>query len=276
MLYLDTGTCIDCVQVPSTRDGWSRFYSNRPSGVAFRASPLTVTELMIKVSRGHDDYFSKNLEPLRFLWKLCFEIKHYLPYPGIFADKHLKGMSRDHPGFEPRDVRKWVQTAFFAKTRADLENEDGFRLPGRTGFVRYRLEMAKLEPEFLEGKQHHVVRLERARASKRRPPERDEWIRLWVDGNRKAHMPADLEPFVARLDAAYRFDRALYELARNDSYDFADHDTDYYDLQQLMYLCHDDFRFITTDKKLIGRIKDSSQRDRVMTVQDLAQRFSLA
>lgn len=273
-LYLDTGTCIEGAQEPAIGRLWPGIRKHAPRGTAFRASPLTVVELFAKLSRGSDTYFAKNQKPLRFLWSMCSEAKQYLPFPGVFVAKHLKGIQRPHPNFEPRDIRKWVQLAVFVRSRAELQHEDGFTLPGQTGFVRYRMEPAKLEPDFQRAKAHHVSRLERARSSRRPHPDIATWFAREVHDDDRT--PVELQSFAPRFDAAYHLDQSLFELARNDSYDFGKHDTDFMDLQQLFYLCHDDAWFITTDKKLIGRIKASSQRDRVLTIQELARRFSVS
>jgi hypothetical protein len=53
-----------------------------------------------------------------------------------------------------------------------------------------------------------------------------------------------------RLDAAYRFDRHLWQLIRNSEYDFSKHRGKIVDAQQLYYLCQPDIYFVTNDARL--------------------------
>jgi hypothetical protein len=76
---------------------------------------------------------------------------------------------------------------------------------------------------------------------------------------------ANDQKVASALDAAYEFDVSLWELARTSNYDYAKHDTDWTDHQQLYYLCAADVHFVTSDKRLMQRISGSGQAARVMS-----------
>jgi hypothetical protein len=71
------------------------------------------------------------------------------------------------------------------------------------------------------------------------------------------------------LDAAYHYDQFLWELAEKHKYDFASHDSDWIDEQQLFYLADPAILFITSDTKIRLRTSKSKQADRVLSFEEL-------
>jgi hypothetical protein len=89
-----------------------------------------------------------------------------------------------------------------------------------------------------------------------------------------AHTAEASAQLVGPLDAAYRFDHSLWDLALNSKYDFIEHASDWIDVQQLYYLSDDQMHFVTNDSKHIGSTRGSSQHGRILSYQDLFQRVN--
>jgi len=73
------------------------------------------------------------------------------------------------------------------------------------------------------------------------------------------------------LDAAWRYELARYDLAKNQRYDFAKHDSDWLDGQLLYYLADPLIHFVTSDAKIKHRTQDSSQADRILGFGELKE-----
>ena len=75
---------------------------------------------------------------------------------------------------------------------------------------------------------------------------------------------------IDRFDAAYCFDRHLWNFIKNPSYDFSKHATELVDAQQLYYLCDSEMHLATTDKRLKNVVRTSLQSNRILTYDDLS------
>ncbi len=128
-----------------------------------------------------------------------------------------------------------------------------------------------LDTQQQEGKAQHSRILEEVRDGKRKPPSALAWaagilVRHGFSPNKEACTK------VARaLEAAYRFDEYLWKLAKNHSYDFKKHDSDYEDRQQLFYLCNERIWFVTTDTDILRETKNSFQSARIVSFNTLLE-----
>jgi hypothetical protein len=266
ILFLDTNVCIDVANGNISPEDWNRGQRFISANWRYRVSPHTLIELLIKVARGDDACFTKNQSSIRVLASLGGK-PTFLPFPGAFAARVLFQKRIHNPDFEPEQLAKWLLVVLRARKKTDLL--EGVKLPGRVATFN-GLDLARVEGDLQRGKDHHIVRLKRARAAKRPPPSREEWGYLLNSiGGVEAHNDAESVRITDAFDAAYALDRALFEQIRNDSYDLAKHDSDFLDMNQLFYLCDPRVRMVTMEQKLPGRIASSIQRDRVLHFNDL-------
>jgi hypothetical protein len=83
----------------------------------------------------------------------------------------------------------------------------------------------------------------------------------------------DCKLLASSLDAAFRFGLALSEMAKNKSYDFTAHASDWGDVLQLYYLCDEAMHMLTLDADFRNRTKGSVQRSRILLYSDFVKKM---
>jgi hypothetical protein len=95
-------------------------------------------------------------------------------------------------------------------------------------------------------------------------PKRNTWAASILETHDLTPYTETCERLVARLDAAYRFDYALCEMAKTQNYDFKKHANDWGDVLQLFYLCDEAMHVLTADQDFCNRTKGSFQSSRIL------------
>lgn len=261
-LFLDTDACILAAKLDesSTRRFWRHLFST----YRYAISPMTMVELLIKQHRGSDAYFQRNRHVLNVLHGTRSKVR-MLPLPGAFLFQRVLGIETGKPEFSPRQLYRWLVAAIRARTRSDLHS---VVLPGGSGLILHALDISTIESDMQDGREDNAKKLETARTEKRACPEPLPWAAglLGLRG---------LDPTIERCQliaastkAAYQHDRFLWTMARNDTYDFRKHQSDWIDRQQLLYLADPQNHFLTNDRKLVRKIADSGQESQVLELRD--------
>lgn len=268
ILFFDTNVLIDVATRSISVGDWTKALGYARRACDHRISPHTLIELLVKLQRGADEYFSKNQQPLKVLASVGGEPR-FLPFPPVFLAWVLYRKRLKKPNFTPRDMRNWLYVSVRATTRDDLAT--GVALPGTVATYGV-MDLKKVDDELQEAKDRHSLRLQRMRTGEAKMPTREQWGFVLKGVPGEPHDNADALRITDALDAAYTLDLYLARMAREGSYDFREHDSDYLDMNQLCYLSDDRVHMVTRERKLLARIAGSTQSDRVLAFSDLLAR----
>src|SRR5207247_920550 len=144
------------------------------------------------------------------------------------------------------------RVALLAKTPRHLT--EGLVLPGHTGVVRHGLDISMIDAQLQEGKDDHARRLQTARDTRAPDLTPQEWAAEMLRFVREDPTEERCNRLAEAARAAYTLDCALWNLARTSGYNFADHDSDWIDRQQLNYLSDPRMVMITNERRLPARI----------------------
>lgn len=227
-------------------------------------SPLTFLELLIKIGRGGDAYFEENRKALQALVADQQEMV-FLSFPGSHVLVHVLNRA-PIAKFGPSDFQCWLKVVLKAPNLAALRNGlvdigDQERLFG--------FDFSIVNTQQQDGKDYHRRTLEGMRNGSNTPIGLINWSEGMLTRLGQEPKPEDCQRVSAALEAAYCFDQYLWEQAKNHSYDFAKHDTDWIDLQQLFYMSDPETLFVTKDKNILKAAEKSSQGTRVLTFEKL-------
>jgi len=262
-LFLDTNVCIDVASGRICPAEWRRVQKYINAHYRYYISWITWKELLTKLSRGSDDYFQRNKEPLRVLYGPAK--RHFLPYPFVFAIRTTLGIkvARNYNSnlTEEEVLEAVLKATIDAPNKTALRN--GIRSRSQRKFTRFDLDdfdthenaPQKESAELLQGIREGTID----------KPERRKWA-AWI-----LH-PWGLTPYTDKcekladaLDAAYRFTLSLSKLARDKGYDFNTHASNWGDTLQLFYLCDESMHFLTQDADFRNRTTNSPQSCRILT-----------
>jgi hypothetical protein len=162
---------------------------------------------------------------------------------------------------------KWLRVAFLAKARHALT--DGLLLPGHSGAVFNGLDIAMIDSQLQAGKDDHASRLRHARESKTPDLTPQGWGAELLRFLKEDPTDERCLKLGSAAGAAYALDRELWRLARTSTYDFSQHDSDWIDRQQLMYLADPRIVMVTNEQSLLRRISGSGQEERVIRLPTL-------
>jgi hypothetical protein len=266
ILFLDTNVCINVAKERIAPDSWAKAQRYISRNFEYRISPHTVVELLIGLQRGKPEFFEENQRNLKALASIGGD-PAILPFPGAYAAQVVLQLKvTPAPNSSPADVRRWLLVVIRAKEAADLSK--GVEIPGITRALA-TLDLSQMEVQLQVAKDQHSTRLQRARSENRPVPTREEWGHLLGDVGVHLENDAEARRVTDALDAAYVLDSELFQLARSNTYDFARHDTDYLDMNQLYYLCNPRMHMLTEEVNLPRRVQASPQRTRILRVGDI-------
>jgi len=228
-------------------------------------SPLTVGEILLSIARGEPDYFEAGKARLRRVYSAGSK---YFDFARYFVAKTL-GLPDKRPARLEDDLGFVIQICLLAESKDELL-EEGVPIPYLTRRVRIRL--GRFLDEIDRIQQNYVQRftLLKGRGKINLTPE--EWARpiltlYGIEGDRSAR-----EAFLVALNAAYEFEMALFNLARNTNYDLQKNVSDLVDAQQLCYLADPTVVFVTDDSDHKKRLRGSAQSGRILSFRQLLRR----
>ena len=263
-LFLDTNICIHVANGNIAPAEWRRVQSRINSGYRYCISFITLKELFSKLARGSEAYFEKNKGALRVLD--APSKKTFLPYPSVFA---LRTVLRKESA--ARIYSDGVVEEEFAKTalRAVLDAPSKHILKTGIPIRNRRRRMQTFDLDHFdagenEPQNEHAELLQGIRDGRIQPPKPRKLAAWILHPHGFEPYTDDCEKLEIGLDAAFRFSVKLSEMAKNKSYDFKDHASDWGDSLQLYYLCDESMRFLTWDTDFRSRTKGSPQSSRIL------------
>jgi len=232
----------------------------------YAISANTLYELLAGLAKGDANHFGENQSRIRLLYQPAG--REFLPTVGDFVRAKVFGLSARKPDFQPRKLCLWADVALAAPSKSSLQNGVVLHKTGRSKRT-YRFDLELLLKQIEEGKLSHSQRLEGLRQGKLRASTPASWSRSVLKFIGLPVTDAHAEKIDIALNAAYRYDVSLYEMAKNHAYDFSRHDADWIDSQQLYYLADSSVRIVTCDVNIGVRTKNSAQRNRILSFDEL-------
>lgn len=249
------------------RSEWDEVLKYISRRCRYAISAITLYELLAGIANGDVAHFAENQHRIRVL---CEPLKReFLPLVGDFVRFRVFRLAPRKLAFQPHKLKLWADVVLTAKTREELvRGRVTLSRPGHAG-KSYGFDLPLLAKQIENGKQNHSERLEALRQGKLLASTPDTWTQAVLREIGVPVNPANATRLLGALDAAHEHDLYLYSMARNHTYDFAEHDSDWLDGQQLYYLADPLLKFITCDTKIRIRTRSSSQRDRILSFEDL-------
>ena len=231
------------------------------SGCRYAVSLNTLYELSVGLAGSTDEYFEQHQNRFTYLFQPGAV---FLPIVGDYLRLKVFGFPIRMRHFSADKIEHWVRVMLAADSRQDvMYGEVTLSRPGCRG-REYGVDFELLKSQMAEGKAAHASRLDKLRRGEliRATPEQ------WADSVLRV---IDVEAtdgrktkVVEHLDAAFQYEVSLWNLAKNNLYDFSRHDSDWIDSQQLFYLCDPSLVLVTEDGNLKARVVGSSQENRVL------------
>ncbi|HXP71234.1 MAG TPA: hypothetical protein VOA88_18290 [Candidatus Dormibacteraeota bacterium] len=241
---------------------------------------VTVLELFLGLRRAERDRLTHSLKALTVASRLSR--RKVLLHPIAFVEKELFGIRS--PGHERsrENLKRWLGSAMRPNFESDL-------ISGTANFV----DLEKIENLFIVGRKGYIGFLEQfldrinpgwrvARSmsgSALSENERDRLKRttpvgVWKRDAAKRFLECiPVEPTLDAINTmSYRCDANLtltVSVLRDvlmTNYRFEENWNDFNDEMQLLYLSRPSYCFVTEDARLIGRVKQSSQSSRILTI----------
>lgn len=260
-IFFDTSFCIDIARGRITADEWTKCRQSLTRQFQYCISPLTLYELLVGFSRGRDQYFEPNKEALRVLYGNSAN-RLFLKLPGQFVMETVLKVDKRKFGFEAKDFDLWTKAALRAPDIQSLES-GAVEMPPRKSRT-FGLDLGLIEAQVQEGKDAHARELEELRDGKLQAPPSVVWAAGIIRRMEGPPRPELCKSLATALDAAYRFDSALWKLASESKYDFEKHASDWIDVQQLYYLSDTRMNIVTRDVNYNVRTLGSTQADRIL------------
>jgi hypothetical protein len=161
-----------------------------------------------------------------------------------------------------------LEVTLAAKSRVDLTS-GRVALRGHHG-KSFGVDLQILSEQIQSGKKSHTKSLEELRQGKLLPSPPERWSNSVL---KEVGAPVDslkAAKLQVALDAALSHDLSLYALAKQGCYDFARHNSDWLDGQQLYYLSDPTVQFVTCDiRRIRHRTRGSSQANRIVSFDEL-------
>lgn len=271
-LFLDTNVCIDVASGKICPAEWRRVQKHISTHYRYYISFITWKELLTKLSRGSDDYFERNKEPLRVLCgpaKRCF-----LPYPSVFAIRTALGIKNVARIYDPtlteeEVVEKVTRAVIDAPNKTQLKYgiRDRTRKKGVLSFDLDHFDTHENGPQ----KEYAEILQGIREGTTDDKPERKKWAAWILRPHGLTPYTDACEKLAVALDAAYCFTASLSKFAKDKGYDFKTHASNWDDTHQLLYLCDESMHFLTQDADFRNRTTNSPQSCRILTYREFAR-----
>jgi len=264
-VFFDTQICINAANGQIREADWNDVNLYIRQVGEYWTSPLTVGEILLSIARGERDYFEAGRARLRSVYSADSK---YFDFARYFVAKTL-GLPDRRPARLEDDLGFVIQICLLAESRDELL-EEGVPVPYLTRRVRIRLDRLLEEIDGIQQSYVQRFTLLKGRGKINLTPE--EWARpiLTLYGIEKDRLAR--ERFLGALNAAYQFETALFDLARNANYDLRKNVSDLVDAQQLCYLADPTVVFVTDDSDHKKRLRGSAQSGRILSFRELLRR----
>jgi hypothetical protein len=262
-LFFDTNVC-DILSKAKHAALLTALQKRLFSGFRLLIAPTTIFELLDGLARSDRKYFRDHQARFKIL-ALSSGLK-CLPHPAAFVIKRVLGKPATRPGFEPTNFAQWIKVVLAAQSYDDLA-QGKVKLSGVK--LGYGMDFLTFSSQMDEGKSEHANLLVSVRNGTQMRPTPEQWAASILAMNGCVCSSDEAKKVATALDAAYVLDSYLWELAKNNSYNFLKHASDWMDVEHLHYLADPSIHFLTNDESTIKRrVLASTQANRILILKD--------
>jgi hypothetical protein len=228
-------------------------------------------ELLQGVVSGDESHFENNRDRLRVMAGNGKPI--FLPFGLTYAIKRVLGLESKVSALTAVEFRESFRTSMDASSKNQLLNgQVNHPLSSKQFGFHKHLILSPMD----QGRKHHVRLQNQARARSRPNQSIQEWAAESALENAGLELTdAQATKLGTALDAAYRYDMDLFHDARTGQYNFAKHEGDWVDQQQLNYLCDPRVHLLTTEIRIKERCGKSPQAERIILLTDLLKSYGI-
>jgi hypothetical protein len=271
-LFFDTNVC-EILSKPKHAVLLKALQKHFFGGFRLLIAPTTIFELLDGLARSDRKYFRDH--QARFKVLALSSGLRCLPHPAAFVIKRILGRPAPRPGFEPTNFAQWIKIILAARSYEDVV-QGKVKLPGVK--LGYGMDFLAFSAQMDEGKSEHAKLLVSVRNGTQGRPTPEQWASSILAMNGcPVGLSDEAKRVAAALDGAYRLDSFLWEMAKNNTYDFLKHASDWLDIEHLHYLADPSIHFLTNDKSTImSRLSGTPQANRILILAEEAKRLGLS
>jgi hypothetical protein len=266
--FLDTSVCIDVARAKAiSANDWSRTWGQCKAKLRYCISPVTAYELVAGLAESNEAHFIESREAISVLYPTG--PKRFLDQLSVFVPNTVFGEARKPADSVDTNFDLWMKAILRSPDKATLQSGRlRVGLKGRTGFG---LDLESIRKSIRDIQAGYARLFHSFRKSGVPDLTPDIWAKMVLKSLGKPFNSPNVTAVLERLDAAYQFDRYLWQFIRNPDYDFSKHRGEIVDAQQLYYLCQSNIYLVTNDARLKRAVSGSPQGRRVLTYQDLTE-----
>ena len=265
-IVLDTQIVSDVCAGAICAADWNAVLGYISTKCRYEISANTLYELLAAIATGDANHFHTNQRRIRVLYQPAG--REFLPTVGDFVRSKVFGLPARRPDFRPHKLQRWADVVLAATSKSSLHRGVVLHRAGQSRKT-YGFDLQLLAKQIEDGKKSHARRLEELRQGNLSPSTTDTWTRAVLRLMDVPATAANQTKLLTALDAACHYDVSLYGMAKNRNYDFSRHDSDWIDSQQLYYLADSSVRIVTRDANIRFLTMSSTQRDRILSFDDL-------
>ena len=233
-IVFDTQVISDISTGVIPRKEWTAVLKHISRRCRYLISANTLYELLVGIAKGDEAHFIDNQNRVRVLCEPTG--KQFLQLVGDFIRSTVFTLEPRKPDFQPQKLKLWIEVVLKAGSKSDLVH-GRVSLQGRSdSAITYGFDLPLLAKQVESGKKNHSLSLENLRLGKLIASTPQKWVQAVLRETEVPINPGNEKTLLDALDAAIRHDLSLYDLAKNHLYDFTEHDSDWIDGQQLLYL----------------------------------------
>jgi hypothetical protein len=171
------------------------------------------------------------------------------------------------------DLELWMRAVLRARDRRMLES-GRMRMLWKGRWRSFGLDLGNVNSQLRNVQQKYADQFREFQKKKLPLLTPKVWADMVLARLNKPMTSSNRDLILERCDAAYRFDKLLFELYKDPKYNPFRHGPEIVDAQQLYYLCDTEMLFITEEKSLKNKVIGSSQLPRILTFSELKERVS--
>ena len=236
-----------------------RYMSHR---ARYAICSITLYELIAGIDGGDEAHFPENRDRLKILYEPAR--RELLPLASDFVRSVVFHLPIRTQAFQPSKLQRWVEVILHARTKAELR--DGrVMMRGQS----YGSDISPLVEHIRKGKKQDTERLEKLRRGDLKPSTWNTWAEQLLSRTKVSATAENVAAILSAMDAAWQYELARYDLAKNSAYNLAKNASDWLDSQLLYYLADPMIHLITFDSRIKDRTKGSTQSSRILHFDDL-------
>jgi hypothetical protein len=244
------------------RHDWETVLRYMSHHARYAICSITLYELIAGIEGGDEVHFPENRDRLKVLCEPAG--RKFLPLASDFVRSAVFRLPIRARAFQPSKLERWVEVILHAQTKAELRD-------GRVTLHRqsYGSDISRRVEDIHKGKKQDADRLEKLRRGGLKPSTPNTWAEQVLLRMEVAPTAENIAAILVAMDAAWQYELARYELAKNSAYDFVKNASDWLDSQLLYYLADPMIHLVSFDSRIKDRTKASMQSNRILHFDDL-------